>query len=89
MTKANPDCPKCKGTGAYLERDPRPEEDDPMPQKCSVCFPEPQDDYSADFYHSHVCGNCGETLDCFNEACAAGLPCPNCEACAKEDEDES
>lgn len=38
-TTPNPDCPKCKGTGAYLERDPRPEEDDPMPYRCDLCFP--------------------------------------------------
>ena len=38
--EANPDCPKCKGAGAYLEADPRPDEDDPMPQRCELCFPE-------------------------------------------------
>jgi hypothetical protein len=40
MTQPNPECPKCKGTGAYLESDPRPEVDDPMPYRCELCFPE-------------------------------------------------
>jgi hypothetical protein len=39
MTIAQPNCRKCKGTGAYLERDLRPDEDDPMPRQCELCFP--------------------------------------------------
>jgi hypothetical protein len=49
--KPNPNCPKCKGTGAYLERDPRPGEDDPMPQECELCFPA---DIGQDYYEEDL-----------------------------------
>lgn len=75
--KPNPTCQKCKGTGAYLEKDPRPGEDDPMPVRCEACFPPTEDQgwlstcgqWNNDQIH---CSNCGEQPP-------AGCPCSGCQ----------
>lgn len=48
-----PDCQKCKGTGAYLAAGP---EDDPMPERCELCFPEAPVSTDVKGVHCEECG---------------------------------